>query len=104
MILFGCFFNSLFLVCFLFSARYAPLRVATFLSLINGIILMLLNNHFTFYLSYLGMNYSNVIGYLLIQVFILQFISGILLSCYYSPFYTIAFDSVFYIMIDVKYG
>ena len=29
MILFGCFFNSLFLVCFLFSARYAPLRVAT---------------------------------------------------------------------------
>lgn len=66
--------------------------------------LILLNNHFTFYISYLGMNYSNVIGYLLIQVFILQFISGILLSCYYSPFYTIAFDSVFYIMIDVKYG
>jgi len=62
------------------------------------------NNHVTFYLSYLGMNYSNVIGYLLIQIFILQFISGLLLSGYYSPFYTIAFDSVFYIMIDVKYG
>ena len=45
------------------------------------------------------MNYSNVIGYLLIQIFILQFISGLLLSGYYSPFYTIAFDSVFYIMI-----
>ena len=50
------------------------------------------------------LNYSNVIGYLLIHIFILQFISGLLLSGYYSPFYTIAFDSVFYIMIDVKYG
>ena len=50
------------------------------------------------------MNYSNVIGYLLIQVFIFQFISGMLLSCYFSPFYTIASDSVYYIMIDVKYG
>ena len=61
-------------------------------------------NHFTLYISYLGMNYSNIFGYLIVLVFILQFISGILLSSYYSPFYTIAFDSVFYLMIDVKYG
>ena len=50
------------------------------------------------------MNYSNVIGHLLILVFILQFISGILSSRYYSPFYTIASDPVFHIMIDVKFG
>ena len=62
----------------------------------------LLNNHFTFYISYLGMNYSNVIGFLLFLVFILQFISGLLLSCYYSPF--LAFDLVYYIMIDVNVG
>lgn len=61
----------------------------------------LLNNHFTFYISYLGMNYSNVIGFLLFLVFILQFISGLLLSCYYSPFSTMAFDSVYYIGIKV---
>ena len=64
----------------------------------------LLNNHFTFYISYLGMNYNNVIGFLLFLVFILQFISGLLLSCYYSPFSTMAFDSVYYIMIDVNVG
>ena len=55
-------------------------------------------------ISYLGMNYSNVIGFLLFLVFILQFISGLLLSCYYSPFSTMAFDSVYYIMIDVNVG
>ena len=62
------------------------------------------NKHFTFYSSFLGMNYSNVIGFLLFLVFLLQFMSGILLSCYYSAFYTIAFDSVYYIMIDVNFG
>ncbi len=50
------------------------------------------------------MNYSNVIGFLLFLVFILQFISGLLLSCYYSPFSIMAFDSVYYIMIDVNVG
>jgi len=46
----------------------------------------LVNNHPTFYLSYLGMNYSNVIGFLTFIVFLLQFLSGPLLSRYYSPF------------------
>lgn len=64
--------------------------------------LYLFNNHFTFYVSYLGMNYSNVIGFLIFIVFLLQFFSGILLSCYYSPF--IAFSSVYYIMIDIQVG
>ena len=62
------------------------------------------NNHFTFYISYLGMNDSNVIGFLLFLLFILQLISGLLLSSYYIPFSTIAFHPVYYIMIDVNLG
>ena len=50
------------------------------------------------------MNYSNIFGFLLFIVFILQFLSGLLLSCYYIPFYNIAFDTVNYIMIDVNIG
>ena len=48
------------------------------------------------------MNYSNVIGFLITLVFLLQFISGLLLSCYYTPI--IAFSSIYYIMIDVNKG
>jgi len=50
------------------------------------------------------MNYTNVLGYLLFIVVIVQLVTGILLSFYYSPTYTIAFDPVFHIMIDVKFG
>ena len=64
--------------------------------------LYLFNNHFTFYLSYLGMNYSNVIGFLIFIVFLLQFFSGLLLSSYYSPF--IGYSSVIFIMYDVNVG
>ena len=66
------------------------------------LISLLFFNHFTFYLSYLGMNYSNVIGFLIFIVFLLQFISGLLLSAYYTPI--IAFSSIYYIMIDVNGG
>jgi quinol-cytochrome oxidoreductase complex cytochrome b subunit len=64
----------------------------------------LYNNHPTFHISYYGMNYSNVLGYLLLQVFIFQFISGIFSSRYYTPLNTIAHDTVFHIMIDVNFG
>jgi len=64
----------------------------------------LIHNHFTFYISYLGMNYSNVIGFCLILIFVIQFSTGFLLSFYYSPFYTMAFSSVSYIMIDINIG
>ena len=53
------------------------------------------NNHFTYYVSYLGMNYSNVIGFILLSTFVLQVFSGLFLSTYYDDFYTIAFDPVF---------
>ena len=48
------------------------------------------------------MNYTNVIGYFIFILFLLQFISGIGLAFYYSPF--IAFSSVYYIMIDINIG
>jgi quinol-cytochrome oxidoreductase complex cytochrome b subunit len=50
------------------------------------------------------MNYNNVIGFLLFIIFVIQFISGLLLSCYYSDYYNIAFDSMIYIMTDVNIG
>ena len=34
------------------------------------------------------------------MVFLLQFISGLLLSCYFSAFSSMAFDSVYYLMIS----
>jgi ubiquinol-cytochrome c reductase cytochrome b subunit len=50
------------------------------------------------------MNYNNVIGFLLFIIYVIQFVSGLLLSCYYSDYYNIAFDSVIYIMTDVNIG
>ena len=76
--------------------------VYSFLLLYAFSMIIVLSNHFTFYLGYLGMNYSNVIGFIIFIVFLLQFFSGLLLSCYYSPFN--AFYSVYYIMIDVNVG
>ena len=50
------------------------------------------------------MNYSNVIGFCLFIVFIIQFITGFFLSFYYSPNAMIAFSSIYYLMIDVNVG
>ena len=68
------------------------------------LLLFLFSNHISYYISYLGMNYNNVIGFLLFIIFIIQFVSGILLSCYYSDYYNICFDSVIYITTDVNIG
>jgi quinol-cytochrome oxidoreductase complex cytochrome b subunit len=50
------------------------------------------------------MNYSNVIGFILLSTFVLQVFSGLFLSTYYDDFYTIAFDPVVYITLDVNIG
>ena len=63
-----------------------------------------MNNHFTFYGSYFGMNYCNVTGFILLFSFIIQFFSGLLLSSYYEDYVIISFDSVVYIMNDVIIG
>ena len=67
-------------------------------------ILLIWTNHVSFYVGYLGMNYNNVVGFLLFIIFISQLISGLLLSCYYSDYYKMAFESVVYIIIDVNIG
>lgn len=41
---------------------------------------------------------------MLVMVLLLQFISGILSSSYYNPFYSIPFDPVSYTMIDTNLG
>jgi len=50
------------------------------------------------------MNYSNVIGFILLISFVFQVFSGLFLSIYHDSFYTIAFDPVVYIMHDVNIG
>ena len=64
----------------------------------------LYNNHFKFHVSYLGMNYNNVIGFISISTFVLQVLSGLFSSIYYDDFYMIAFDPIVYIMHDVNIG
>ena len=68
----------------------------------SSMLFSLFKNHFSFYLGYLGMSYINVFGFILFAIFVLQFFSGILLSCYYSSF--AGFSAVYYIMIDVNVG
>ena len=69
--------------------------IAFFMAVAAGLILNL----------YLGsMNYNNVFGFILFIIFIDQFISGLLLSCYYCDCYKIAFNSIIYIMTDVNLG
>ena len=53
---------------------------------IKSIIIYIYINHISYYVSYLGMNYNNVIGFLLFIIFVIQFVSGLLLSCYYSDY------------------
>ena len=70
----------------------------------SAIIQLLFANHISFYASLLGMNYNNVVGFGLFSVFVLQFVSGVLLSCYYSDSGSLAFDCVVYIMSDCNLG
>lgn len=59
-------------------------------------------NHSTFYVSYFGFNNTNITGFLLFMVFIFQFLSGFLLTWYYSSI--LSFDCVNFICIEVYYG
>jgi len=52
----------------------------------------------------MGMNVTNVMGFILMMLMVMQIGSGILLSSYYSAYYSIAFDSVEYIMVEVGLG
>lgn len=88
------------MVSLLFLHCFDPLFLNAFLSILS----MSFVNHISFYVSYLGMNYNNVVGFLLSVTFVSQFVSGLLLTCYYSDHSILAFDSMIYIMIDVNVG
>jgi len=63
------------------------------------------NSHVTFYTSYLGFNYVNTLGFILICLYVIQLVSGLQLSLYYN--YSLgyyAFDSIQFIMKDVNIG
>src|SRR6185503_8832668 len=62
------------------------------------------SNHVVFYLSSLLSNYNNVFGFILLFLLIIQFITGLLLSLYYSSFTNYSFYSIFYISFDVSFG
>jgi len=66
---------------------------------------LLFNLHITFYTSYLGFNYVNTIGFILISLYVIQLVSGLQLSLYYNyslSYY--AFDTIQFIMKDVNLG
>jgi len=65
---------------------------------------VLFNNHVVLYISWLGVGLNNLYGFLLFMVFIVQIITGILLSLYYSSSSAISFSSIYYLSFDVSYG
>jgi ubiquinol-cytochrome c reductase cytochrome b subunit len=64
----------------------------------------LFNSHIYLYISWLGINYNNIYGFILFIIFIIQFITGLLLSFYYSSFISLSFNSIFYIIFDINLG
>lgn len=50
------------------------------------------------------MTRSSIIGFLLFISLLVQLVSGLLLSIYYSDYYWIAFNSVFHIIYNIKLG
>ncbi|MCP3959793.1 MAG: hypothetical protein GY719_18245 [bacterium] len=50
------------------------------------------------------MNRSNLIGLLLFLSFMLQLITGLLSSCYFSNNDIMCFNSVVHMLVDINYG
>ena len=55
-------------------------------------------------IKFLTFSYINILGFLSFIVFLLQLSSGILSSIYYNDFFTIASDSIIYIIININNG
>lgn len=64
----------------------------------------LLSIHSLYYISFHGMNLYNIFGFMLFSIFIIQFITGVLLVCYFNNIFILSFDSILYIMIEVIFG
>ena len=48
--------------------------------------------HSSYYLGYCGMNYANIIGFTSFNIFIIQFLSGILLVSYSNNIFILCYD------------
>ena len=94
-------YASLFFICHrIFILLFYILYFLIFYSMIYN----LFSNHSIYYLSNLGLNYTGVFGFILFFLFVIQFLSGIILTLYYSSYYSISFYSIFYITFNVNYG
>jgi len=60
--------------------------------------------HPIYHVSYFGFNYNNVVGFITLIIFVVQFLTGLLLSSYYCDYYVISFDPIVYIIDDVNVG
>ena len=65
---------------------------------------LFINNHFSFYGSYFGMNYSNVIGFFSLLIFFIQFFTGLLSSNYYINYHLSRPDPIIYINNNINNG
>jgi len=73
-------------------------------SLSFSVTAVVFNNHVVMYVSWLGINVNNIYGFFLFMLFVVQIITGILLSFYYSSSSYISFESVYYLSFNVLYG
>ena len=68
------------------------------------ILYLLFSTHYSWYISFLTFSFTNIFGFLLFIIFLLQLSSGISSSINYNDFFTIAFDSIIYIILSVNNG
>ena len=79
------------------------MKTFTLLNLNYNLVPVVLNELF-FYPTPNNFNYFYCIGFLLGFILTFQFITGILLACYYIPKLGIAFTSIDYAIRDVAIG
>jgi quinol-cytochrome oxidoreductase complex cytochrome b subunit len=70
----------------------------------NNVLIPIVLNELFFYPTPNNFNYFYCIGFLLGFILTFQFITGVLLACYYIPKLGIAFTSVDYAIRDVAIG
>jgi quinol-cytochrome oxidoreductase complex cytochrome b subunit len=70
----------------------------------NNVLIPIVLNELFFYPTPNNFNYFYCVGFLLGLLLCFQFISGVLVACYYIPKVGIAFTSVDYAIRDVAIG
>lgn len=89
---------------FTYTYTYTYTYISAITHVSFSITAVIFNNHVVMYVSWLGINVNNIYGFFLFMLFIVQIITGILLSFYYSSSSYISFESVYYLSFNVLYG